>query len=130
MRAIARERDQIDVGRIQQQLNSHQDVDCVLACEHTKNAKRKERGTEEQIVLKGNHTSLLRRTSIAAPIKATSKRIEAISKGSKYSCMKSLPIASVVGSTRLSVTMFQRVCVATNAKEVNTANAMSMPGIS
>ncbi len=36
MRAVARESDQIDVGRIKNELNPHQDIDRVLPCEHAK----------------------------------------------------------------------------------------------
>ena len=60
---------------------------------------------------------------------ATNKRIEAISKGKRYSVKKRVPIVSVVGTRGLSATTCQLVRVDTSAREIKTAKAMRNPGM-
>src|ERR1700720_245605 len=78
---VARERDKIDVHRVQDQLDGHEDDNHVAAGKHSDYADGEERKAEDEIRFCRNHQTFLLAIT-TAPIMATSSRTEAISNGS------------------------------------------------
>src|SRR4029450_11583969 len=95
---VAREGDQVDVGRVEDQLDAHQHVHGIAAREQAEHAEREQARRQHEVVLEADTALLRRRTIMAAPISATSSSTEAASNGSRYSRRNSRPIAAVVGA--------------------------------
>src|SRR3984957_206284 len=76
-----REGDQVNVHRVQNQFDGHQNDDDVSTREHADYADGEQRETEPKIMIYGNHYTL-RFAITTAPIMATRSKIDAISKGS------------------------------------------------
>ena len=78
-RAEAREGHQVQVGRVQDQLDAHEHVHRVAPGEDAEQAEREEGGGDDQVVVeadhRASHASFRRRTIMAAPMRATSSRI-------------------------------------------------------
>src|SRR5207247_11072728 len=94
----ARNRCEIEVSRVEHHLDPHQHVHRVAAGEDAQHAEGEEGGGDHQVVREGDHASFFRRTIMAAPMSATSSRIEAASKGSRNGPMNISPMFRVVGA--------------------------------
>ena len=92
--AVAREGDVVDVGRVQDELDAHQDAEGVAAREHAEEAEAEDDGAEHDEVLHPElrHPFSSFRDTMTAPISATSSTSEAISKGRMKSVRKALPM--------------------------------------
>src|SRR5580704_5963275 len=100
-----RERHQVDVHGVQNQLDRHQDDNHVATREHADDAYGEQREAKPKIMIHGNHYSL-RFAITTAPIMATRSKIDAISKGS----MKRPKSASATASVFLGKTSGARAC--------------------
>src|SRR5579862_394671 len=74
---------QVDVHRVQDQFDGHENNDHVAAGEHADHADGKKSGAEIEIPTDGNHSNFLLAIT-TAPTIATSRRSEAISTGNVY----------------------------------------------
>ena len=97
---IVRERDQVDVHRVQDQLDGHQNDDDVAAGEHADRADQQQRGAQRQVMRGGNgsHAQILFFAITTEPTTATSSSTEAISNGSRYCENSTSAICSVLPS--------------------------------
>src|SRR6266550_6276193 len=97
---VVREGDEIDVHRIQDQLDGHQDNHDVAAGEHTDGADEQQCSAQRQVMRggDGSHAQILFFAMTTEPTTATSSSTEAISKGSRYWENSTVAIRSVLPS--------------------------------
>src|SRR5207244_8748459 len=98
--AVAREGHIVDVGRVEDELDAHEDADGVPACDDAEETEREEdRGEDHEVRerdLAHPFTSL--RDTTIAPMSAASRTTEATSKGNTQVPRKASPMPAVVGS--------------------------------
>src|SRR6266478_285924 len=101
------EGDEVHVGGVEDQLDAHEDSDCVAPRDHRHNAQREQGGAHDEEMRKGNaraHSSTESRCSlislramITAPTSAASSTTDATSKGRRKSVRKAVPSAALTG---------------------------------
>src|SRR5262249_20419776 len=104
-----RKRHQVDIDRVQDQLDAHQDDDDIAPREHAHGPDQKQRRAQRQIVSGSDlHRQILFFAITTLPTTATSSSTLAISNGSRYSVNSEwatasvLPMAGVPGGSPIS----------------------------
>src|SRR5579862_9332289 len=98
--AVARERQVVDVRRVQDQLDAHQNADGIAPRQHAVQPEHEDDQADDQVVGQPDaHSSVSSfRDNTTAPISAANNTTDASSKGRRYSPRKLLPIPYVVGA--------------------------------
>src|SRR5262245_13975386 len=92
------------VNRVQHEFNRHQDDNEVASDEDANDPNTKNHSAQHEVIMQGNHHSFVRRASMTAPTMATSRRIDATSKGNTKPLNRVSPSASGLPN-RLSISL-------------------------